>query len=89
MVQRYGGMCLVVGGRKDSGCFIRQVYLETSRLAGCLTPVGIMGELLYSCCWEGSSCSASWVQTIAYVVSISGMLTFVYTLRLLMDMLVM
>ena len=46
MVQRYGGMCLVVGGRKDSGCFIRQVYLETSRLAGCLTSVGVMGEIV-------------------------------------------
>ena len=45
MVQRYGGMCSVIGGRKDSGCFIRQVHLETSRLAGCLTPVGVMGEI--------------------------------------------
>ena len=68
---------------------IRQVYLETRRWVGCLTPVGIMGEICTVVCWEGYSCSASWVQTIAYVVSISGMLTFVYTLRLQMDMLVM
>ena len=47
-----------VGGRNVGGCFIRQVYLETSRLAGCLTPVGITDEVVHRC-WEGCSCSAS------------------------------
>ena len=39
---------------------IRQAYLETTRLIGCLTPVGITDEVVHSC-WEGCSCSASCV----------------------------
>ena len=63
-VQLYGTVVGYSGRERTGTCMDDRSYQtsvsKTSRLVGCLTPVGITDEVVYRS-WEGCSCSASCV----------------------------
>ena len=64
VVQWYSGTVVqwYSGRERTSTCMGVRSYLQanlkTSSLAGCLSPVGIMDEVVHRC-WDGWNCSAS------------------------------